>query len=205
MSLPLFSRSSTLSSSSFSLSPFAAHRDAPPLCAGKTVPPFSRISGIGHFDSRAPKAARQVAVPPPGVVKATQNPTKYSRSVYVQPRLPLEQVAAFMDTGEALADWLGDFLCDDTQADVRQKLARSGAAERHAFVILVGLSGVPFSAAGLLIADDAPLPTVTPDVPPEVTDAWAVSVWASGVGFRWSSAARRWQHFSKRLSRVSSP
>ena len=171
----------------------------------RRLPPFLRSlesAGIREFHS---DATPNLAPPPPGVLEAKQSGTDFPGSIYVQPDLPLEQVAGYMaDTGNALAEWLGAFLRDNERADVRRKLARSGAEERHAFVIVTGLSGVPFAVTGLLIPDDAPLPIVTPDLPSEVTDVWAASSWDSGVGFRWSSATRRWRRFSKHLPPVSS-
>jgi hypothetical protein len=170
----------------------------------RDLPPFLRAlerAGIGSF--RATETTTNVS--PPGVVEATQSDTNFPGSVYIDLDLPLDQVAGFMaDTGDAVASWLGDFLHDDSRADLRQKLARSGAAERHAFVIVSGLSGVSFAVTGLLIANDAPLPLVAAHLPPEVTDVWVASTWASGVGFRWSSSAKRWEKFTKRPLQISS-
>ena len=42
-----------------------------------------------------------------------------------------------------MAAWIGDFLRDDSRADIRTKLARSGRDERHAFVIVGGLDALP--------------------------------------------------------------
>lgn len=172
----------------------------------RDLPPFLRAlerACVRRFDVRAAGATTQAAKPPRGVVNATQNETQFPGSIYVLPDLPNEQVAAFMpDTGDALAEWLGDFLHDDARADVRQKLARSGAEERHAFIIVSELSGAPFTVAGLLIDNDAADPSNAPELPPEITEVWAISPWASGFGFRWSSATRRWQRFSKRPPQV---
>jgi hypothetical protein len=165
------------------------------------LPPFLRDlegAGIREFPGRPRQATASLASAPPGVVRATQSPTALPGSIYVHPDLPHEQVAGFMgNTGDALADWLADFLRDPARADVRAKLMRSGAAEQHAFVVVSGLSGAPFTASGLLIANDAADPVAAPDLPTEITDVWAVSPWDSGVGFRWSSATGRWQRFSK--------
>jgi hypothetical protein len=172
----------------------------------RKLPPFLRSlerAGIGRF----PDSARQpTAIESPlGLVQAIQSSTDFPGSIYVDLDFPLDQIAGFTaDTGDALAAWLGDFLHDDSRADLRQKLARSGAAERHAFVIVSSLSGLSFAVTGLLIASDAPLPLVAPRLPPEVTDVWAASTWDSGVGFRWSSGAQRWQRFEKRPLQVSS-
>lgn len=165
------------------------------------LPPLLREledSGIREFRVRPGQATATLVPAPPGVVRATQGPTAVPGSIYVQPDLPNEQVAAFTaSTGDALAKWLADFLRDPARADVRTKLMRSGAAERHSFVVVSGLSGAPFTVAGLLIANDAIEPVAAPDLPPEITHVWAVSPWASGVGFRWSPATGRWQRFSK--------
>ena len=134
-----------------------------------------------------------------GVVRATQSDTDFPGSIYVTLDLPSEQVGGYVAAnGDALAEWLPIFLRDDERADLRDTLARSGAAERHAFVVVSGLSGAPFSVTDLLIRDDAPLPRSAPPLPAEVTDVWAVSTWASGTGFWWSSGAHRWQKFTKR-------
>jgi hypothetical protein len=172
----------------------------------RELPPFLRSlerAGIRRFPD--PAMQPTAIVSPRGVVEATQSSTEFPGSIYVLLDFPVDQIVGFMaDTGDALAAWLGDFLHDESRADLRQKLARSGAAERHAFVIISGLSGVSFSVTGLLIANDAPLPLVAPSLPPEVTDVWTASTWDSGVGFRWSSATQRWQRFAKRWQ-VSSP
>ncbi len=165
------------------------------------LPPFLRElegAGIKEFRVRPGQSTARLASAPPGVVRATQGPTAVPGSIYVQPDLPNEQVAGFMgNTGDALAKWLADFLHDPARTDVRTKLMRSGAAERHAFVLVSGLSGAPFTVVGLLIANDAVSPVAAPDLPPEITDVWAVSPWDSGLGFRWSSVTGRWQRFAK--------
>jgi hypothetical protein len=104
-----------------------------------------------------------------------------------------------------LATWVSDFLHDDANADLREKLARSGADERHAFVIVGTLPGVAFAITDLLMRDDAPLPTAPPDLPVEVTDVWVASAWSAGYGFRWS-AATGWITFTKhRLEYTKEP
>lgn len=167
----------------------------------RELPPFLRTlerAGIREFPGSATESTSNVVVP--AIVSARQRDTKFPGSIYVLLDLPSEQVAGFAaGDGDALSEWLGNFLRDDALADVRQKLARSGAAERHAFVVVSGFSGASFAVTGLLIPSDAPLPIIAPDLPPEVTDVWAASVWDSGVGFRWSSATHRWQRFSKPL------
>jgi hypothetical protein len=173
----------------------------------RELPPFLRSlehAGIRKFGGRA--AEPTAIVSPPGIVKATQSGTDFPGSIYVLPDLPSDLVAGFMaETGDSLAAWIGDFLRDDARTDLRQKLARSGVAERHAFVVVSGLSGLSFAITGLLDSNDAPDPIAAPDLPPEVTDVWVASIWASGVGFRWSSATRCWVRFAKPPLQPSSP
>jgi hypothetical protein len=75
---------------------------------------------------------------------------------------------------------------------------RSGADERHLFVIVPGFCDAPFAVADLLMQDDPPLPTVAPSLPPEVSHVWAMSTWNAGAGMRWSPEFG-WQHFDKRV------
>jgi hypothetical protein len=171
------------------------------------LPPFLRtLEGVGirEFPGRPVEPGLEAVAQRLGVVTARQSGTEYPGSIYVFLDLPLHQVAGYASTtGDALVEWLEEFLSADARADVREKLARSGGAERHAFVIVSGLSGAPFSVTELLIRDDAPVPTVEPKLPPEVTDVWAASTWDRGAGFRWSLATRRWKRFSKRPPRFS--
>ena len=135
-----------------------------------------------------------------GVVKASQGGTEFPGSIYISLDLPPERTGGWVaDTGNALAEWLGTFLGEPRQEDVRRKLARSGAAETHAFVLVPALSLAPFTVIDLLIRDDAPLPMIDPRLPIEVTDVWAVSSWSSGVGFRWSQTGGWWR-FDKDLA-----
>jgi hypothetical protein len=167
----------------------------------RDLPPFLREleqAGIRAFPVAEAELGK-LPLPPSGLISARQTETAYPGSIYVWPRQPTDEIAGFSPaTGDALAEWLGDFLLARPREDVRSKLARSAAKTRHAFVVMSSLSGVPFAVTDLLIADDAPLPTVAPDLPEEVTDAWVASVWDTGVGFRWSSSAQRWQTFLKR-------
>jgi hypothetical protein len=110
----------------------------------------------------------------------------------------VERVGGYSpDTGDALAEWLGEFLNDPDRADVRRKLRESGAVEKHAFVIAAGFAPVPFSVTDLLLRDDAPLPTTDPTLPSEVSHVWAASSWATGAVFSWSPSSG-WRRFEKR-------
>ena len=74
-------------------------------------------------------------------------------------------------TGDVLAEWLGDWMRRPEQAHNLEKLTRSGAEERHLFVLLPGFSDAPFGVVVLLMQEDPPLPTVAPDLPPEVIES----------------------------------
>ena len=132
-----------------------------------------------------------------GIVSASQSGTDYPGSIYITLQLAPERSGGFVaDNGDALASWLSHFLHEPKQKDVRDKLASSGAQERHAFVYLPGFTTAPFSASDLLMRDGAPLPLEIPRLPDEVTHVWAVSTWSSGEGFRWSPEAG-WAKFAK--------
>ncbi|MEV0386024.1 hypothetical protein [Nonomuraea sp. NPDC050643] len=132
-----------------------------------------------------------------GIVRAHQGGTDFPGSVYFTIDLPLDKAGGFVaDTGDALALWLGDWLREPRQADVLKKLAASSAPRRHAFILFPGFTTAPFEVADLLMRQSAPLPTVAPNLPTEVTDVWAVSTWDSGDGFRWSETDG-WMRFAK--------
>jgi hypothetical protein len=132
-----------------------------------------------------------------GVVSAQQSGTDFPGSIYITIELPLGRSAGWVsDDGDALSEWIGSFLALPEQADVRAKLGRSGATERHAFVLLPGFSTAPFNTAELLMREDPPLPRIAPHLPPEVTDAWIASFWSTGVGIRWSDD-QGWSTFDK--------
>jgi hypothetical protein len=92
----------------------------------RQLPPFLRSlerAGLSAFPSYRAEPSANVVDPPRGVVRASQNGTDFPGSIYAQPDLPNEQIAAFMsDTSDAVADWLGVFLHDDACRDVREKL-----------------------------------------------------------------------------------
>ncbi len=132
-----------------------------------------------------------------GIRSAFQSDTDYPGSIYITLELPRERSGGWVaDTGDALAPWIGEFLEDPEHSDVLEKLARSGATERHAFLYLPGFTTAPFSVSDLLMRDGAPLPGVRPQLPTEVTHAWVVSTWTTGDGFRWSPDGG-WMRFAK--------
>ena len=78
-------------------------------------------------------------------------------------------------TWEPFLDWINALLVSPPTADVRRKLAATGAAERHAFI------GVSFTAPGpvyfALREEGRPgLPGHNPTLPPEITHLWIWSV-----------------------------
>ena len=69
-------------------------------------------------------------------------------------------------TGRAVPDWVRDFLLEPHQSDVLGKLARSGATERHAFILVPGVSIAPFGVVDMLWRDeDDVVPTRSPHLP----------------------------------------
>jgi hypothetical protein len=128
---------------------------------------------------------------------ASQGGTDFPGSIYVTLERASERTGGFVaSNGNALAEWIGDFLRASDQQDVLAKLVRSEADERHAFVILPGFTIAPFSVSDLLMRGDAPIPTDEPKLPTAVTDVWLMSTWSTGHGFRWSPDAG-WLSFDK--------
>lgn len=63
-----------------------------------------------------------------GIVSAGQSGTDVPGSIYITLQLAAERSGGFVaDTGDALASWLGQFLNEPKQKDVRDKLASSPA------------------------------------------------------------------------------
>lgn len=128
------------------------------------------------------------------MVSVRQSVTDYPGSIYVTLELPAERRGGLVnETGDALAKWLPAFLAGDKRSDLRRKLGRTAAQERHAVVILAGFD---FAVTDVLMRDDAPLPVEAPDLPAEVTHVWALSPWSSGRGMRWPTETG-WRTFAK--------
>jgi hypothetical protein len=125
-----------------------------------------------------------------GVASARQSAgTQFPGSVYLTIEEPIERRAGFVSAGsEAIASWVSEFLGSVKQADVLAKLKRSGAEERHVFVLVPGFSVAPFAVAELLIRDDPPAPAAPPLLPREVTHVWVAGTWSAGRAFYWSPA-----------------
>lgn len=69
--------------------------------------------------------------------------------------------------------------------------------ERHLFIVIDAFGEVPFEVTDLLMRDEAPVPERPLQLPPELTDVWIMSTWASGHGVRWSSHELSWAPFVK--------
>jgi hypothetical protein len=92
-------------------------------------------------------------------------------------------------------EWLTSYLASDPLADVRRKLAASGATERHVFV---GASfTTPWAAYHALSDERTTMPPSAPRLPAEITHAW---IWAFPIGgclvwypdLGWRDPRRHW-------------
>jgi hypothetical protein len=134
------------------------------------------------------------------IASAHQGATSRPGSIYLTIELAPERTGGLVPSnGDAIAAWCGAFLREPKQADVLDKLRRSGASERHAFVFVPGLTPAPWPVPYLLTTDPVPPPTIAPDLPAEVTDAWVTSTWSTATGLRWSPEVG-WRHFSKTVA-----
>lgn len=133
-----------------------------------------------------------------GIVQALQGTTEYPGSIYIMPpERPLEQMGGYSPpTGNPLARWLSEWVTDPSRTDNLWKLQRSGAPERHLFILVPGFNSGSFAISDLLMAPDAPLSTTPPTLPAEITHVWAASTWDFGDGFRWSPD-KAWERFAK--------
>lgn len=108
-----------------------------------------------------------------------------------------EQMGAYSPTtGDPLATWLTEWIPDPIRGDNIHKLIRSGASERHLFVLLPGFNSAPLEVNDLLIEPNAPLPATAPVLPSEITHVWTMSTWDNGDGFRWAPDVG-WEAFVK--------
>jgi hypothetical protein len=96
--------------------------------------------------------------------------------------------------GGAVPEWVGGFLRDSARQDVLSKLQRSGAMDRHAFLI-VTFAGAPWPVESYLTGELDQLPSQAPDLPPPVTGVWIVSGMGRR-GLRWDG--NTWQLFDAR-------
>ncbi len=102
-------------------------------------------------------------------------------------------------TGSAVPGWVRDFLLDSSLSDVLGKLARSGASERHAVILVPGFSIAPFGVVDMLWREqDDVVPTTSPHLPDQVTHVWLMSFWSVGSGLRWSPDWG-WERFERQF------
>lgn len=135
-----------------------------------------------------------------GIVSGTQSRTDFPGSIYLTIDQPPERISGAVDsTGSAVSSWVREFLMNPHQSDVLGKLARSGAKERHAFVLVPGLSSAPFGVVDMLWRpQDDVVPATPPHLPDEVTHVWLMTFWTVGSGLRWSPEGH-WERFERQF------
>lgn len=124
--------------------------------------------------------------------------TDFPGSIYLTIERSPERTGGVVDsTGSAVPGWVRDFLLDPHQSDVLGKLARSGASERHAFILVPGFSIAPFGVVDMLWRDERDaVPTTSPHLPEQVTHVWLMAFWSIGSGLRWSPDSG-WERFAR--------
>jgi hypothetical protein len=86
--------------------------------------------------------------------------------MYLTIELPSERSGGAVPShGDSVAEWIGTFLHEPQQLDVLDKLRRSGAVQRHAFVFLPGFTLAPWPVPYLLMSEAVPLPGIAPWAP----------------------------------------
>lgn len=125
-----------------------------------------------------------------GIKSAFQSETSFPGSIYLTVELPRERAGGMVaDCGDPAAEWIGQFLREDSQRDVLSKLRSSSSRERHAFVVLPGFTTAPFPVFDVLRRDPTPLPLKSPSLPSEVTHVWLMSTWSAGSALYWSEGS----------------
>lgn len=136
------------------------------------------------------------------MTSASQHDTASPGSIYVTVEQPSEQTGGLIDeSGADMSRWVGEFLAGPKLADVRSKLLRAEAEERHVFLVVPGFSTAPFGVVNLLW-DGSYLPVDDPVLPMEVTDVWVATTWNVPRGARWSAAAG-WRWFESLVDRAA--
>lgn len=136
-----------------------------------------------------------------GILSGNQSGTDFPGSIYLTIEQSADRTGGVVDsTGSAVPSWVRDFLMEPNQSDVLSKLARSGAIERHAFILVPGFSTAPFGVVDMLWRDnDDVVPTMLPDLPDQVTHVWLMGFWTVGSGLRWSPD-RGWERFKRQFA-----
>jgi hypothetical protein len=96
---------------------------------------------------------------------------------------------------------VGGFLHDVSQADVVSKLVQSGAAERHAAVV-VDLTGAPWSVISYFTGELEQLPEEAPNLPDGVTAVWIIPLLGE-KGLYWDGS--RWRLVAARGEGIEGP
>jgi hypothetical protein len=106
--------------------------------------------------------------------------------------------------GNAVPEWVSEFLSDPACEDVLLKLQRSGAPERHAFVI-VSLGGANWPVEYYLTGALDQLPAEAPSLPQPVTGVWIVGELGKKgqKGLRWDGSA--WRRVEVRGEGIEEP
>lgn len=125
---------------------------------------------------------------PLGIIRAYCFRTRGTAKVH----LGMRGIGGAVDiNGEAITQWIGEFLRRPKQQDVISKLANSGAVECQVFVP-VEFGGAPWPVESYLTGDLEHLPVAEPNLPFPVTGVWIISVFGKH-GVRWDGA--EWQLF----------
>jgi hypothetical protein len=104
----------------------------------------------------------------------------------------MEGVGGGVDTtGNALPQWIEEFLRDPKQEDVLFKLRHTGAQERWVFVPVTH-RGAPWPLESYLTGELDCLPATEPSLPSPVTGIWVASTFGTH-GVRWDSVG--WRSF----------
>jgi len=130
-----------------------------------------------------------------GITFLTQGETDFHGSIY--PTVESHPEAPDAPAANASVPlWVAEFLGSSNRADVRTKLRRSRALERHAFLIVPTFATAPRAVQYFLMSAESVVPDESPNLPHEVTHVWVASTWRMGHGFRWGPNDG-WSTFSK--------
>jgi len=158
------------------------------------------LESDGIADIRGNRSSHDALVAKLGklsIIAATQATTTHVGRVFVIAEQTSELMGGYSPaTGDPLAAWLGEWLADSSRSDNVRKVTRSGADERHIFVLASAFT-MDYAVTDLLATVNAPLPTIPPDLPTGITHVRVMSMWIDwGDGFRWSSDGG-WNRFTK--------
>ncbi|MCW2744889.1 MAG: hypothetical protein JWM48_1439 [Mycobacterium sp.] len=130
-----------------------------------------------------------------GVQFASAHPAEKDVGAYV---INVRQDPIWSGDADPVLGWLEDWIESEPSArNLRAKLARSGADERHAFIVLPAWSTAPVEVEWHIHGVTSPMPERAPVLPSELTHIWLVSVWGT-TGIRWSPGVTdgKWERFS---------